>query len=221
MTRNILLLVFALTASASAQVLGPYSGAINISGDLTAVADDRPTTWGGSTSYASTIQFAEVPVGDRVHVLRIYGDFIAFCKGLITAGQTAEVGWGLKTTAPDGSARITYPGYQATGYDNSFVWRQDVLTSTDQKVSFHFDYDVSVGGILAADNILISQMFVALDTTSLPIHEEATFVVVYRYEPVVAIPPHLSIGPLGIYNDLLPDWVVGGWYRDATQEMHQ
>jgi hypothetical protein len=93
------------------------------------------------------------------------------------------VGFGLKTTAPDGSTRITYPGYPATPYDNSFVWFQNVVTPNNSSVRIPFDVDTSVGGLLGSDNILLIQSFVALNATGLTIHMEPTFVVVYQFEP--------------------------------------
>lgn len=171
------------SAAFAQDVIGPLSSANNIAGDLSCEPDARATTWGGTTAYASTIKFSDVPTGYRVRILKVYGDFIAMPKGPVNIGTAAEVGWGLKSTKPDGSVHITYPGYSSRPpFDSSFVWRQDLVTSANQGVSVHFDYDTHVGGLLEEDNILISQMFVALNTTGLVMHEEPTFVIVYRYE---------------------------------------
>lgn len=180
---RLVMLAFLASAAFAQDVIGPFSSANNIAGDLSCEPDARATTWGGTTAFASTIKFIDVPTGYRVRILKVYGDFIAMPKGPVNIGTAAEVGWGLKSTKPDGSEHTTYPGYSSRPpFDSSFVWRQDLVTSANQGVSVHFDYDTHVGGLLEEDNILISQMFVALNTTGLVMHEEPTFVIVYQYE---------------------------------------
>ena len=49
-----------------------------------------------------------------------------------------------------------------------------------------FNHTVDVGGLLEADNTIISQAFVALNTTGLTIHMEPTFTMVYHFETSVA-----------------------------------
>lgn len=159
------------------RVDGPYSAAINIAEDLGA----NPTSWlpqGSAQSFASRIEF-HPPGGYRARILRVYGDFIAFAP--IRTG-TVEIGWGLKTTAPDGSVRITYPGYSATPYDNSFAWLQGSLSASSTRERLPFDLNVAPGGLLESDNIMLSQAFVALNTTGIAIHMEPTFVAVYQFE---------------------------------------
>jgi len=156
--------------------LGPYSTAVNFSIDLAGAPDTPPGTW-GNAGFARNITTFSPRAGYRVRALRVYGNFIGFPKsGVLSAGTSCEVGWGLKTTAPDGST------HASTGYDNSFVWLQDVITSASPSCSVVFDFDVSVGGLLQADNQLISQTFVALNTTGLTIHMEPTFTMVYQFE---------------------------------------
>jgi len=159
-----------------------HSAAINIALDLAGKPDTTPTAWGCSGSFASRVEF-HPPAGYRTRILRIYGDFIAFPRaGVIAPGTSAEIGWGLKTTAPDGSARITYPGYTATPYDNSFAWQQGAITAIQPAARLPFDLNVRDGGLLGADNIMLVQSFVALNTTGLTIHLEPTLTVVYRFE---------------------------------------
>ena len=107
-------------------------------------------------------------------------------SGIIPAGTAAEIGWGLKTTAPDGSARVTYPGYTASAYDNSFAWQQGAITAI-QPAARLADFKVSGSGLLGADNIMLVQSFVALNTTGLTIHMEPTLTVVYRFERMEVI----------------------------------
>jgi hypothetical protein len=159
---------------------GPYSTALNFSVDLAGTPDTRPGTW-GNAGFAQNLTIFSPPAGQRVRVLRIYGNFIAFPRsGAPRAGTSCEVGWGLKTTAPDGSA------YASTGYDNSFVWLQDVVTSPLPSCRLMFDFDVHAGGLLEPDHHLISQTFVALNTTGLTIHMEPTFTAVYQFEPAAS-----------------------------------
>lgn len=159
-------------------VLGPYSAAVNIAEDL------GETSPSGLSSFASKIQF-NAPAGYGTRILRVYGDFIAFPMqpGIIPSGTSVEIGWGLKTTAPDGSTRVTYPGYpNVSALDNSFVWLQGSLSDLETRARLPYDLKVSVGGKLGADNIMLSQAFVALNTTGIAIHLEPTFVVVYQFE---------------------------------------
>jgi hypothetical protein len=159
-------------------ILGPFSTYINIALDLTGKPDGVQD---GGDSYASKILF-HPPAGDRVRILRVYGDFIAWArKGDITEGS-CEVGWGLKTTAPDGDPRITYPGYTTTPFANSFAWVQGAISAQQPIARLHYEYDTHVGGLLGPDNMLLSQAFVALNTTGREIHMEPTFAVVYQFE---------------------------------------
>jgi hypothetical protein len=162
----------------AAKVLGPYSAAVNIAEDL------GETSASKLSSYASQIQF-NAPAGYGTRIIRVYGDVIAFPTqpGVIPSGTSVEIGWGLKTTAPDGSTRVTYPGYpNVSAYDNSFVWLQGSLSDLEIRARLPFDLEVTVGGKLATDNIMLSQAFVAMNTTGLSIHLEPTFVVVYQFE---------------------------------------
>jgi len=157
-------------------ILGPYSTAVNFAIDLAGTPDTRPGTWGNAGFAQNLITFSP-PAGNVVRVLRVYGDFLAFPKsGTLSAGSSCEVGWGLKSTAPDGSSRVS------TGYDNSFVWLQNVVTSNEPGCRAPFDFAVDVGGLLQSDNRLISQVFVALNTTGLTIHMEPTFTIIYQFE---------------------------------------
>jgi hypothetical protein len=156
--------------------LGPYSTAVNFSVDLEGTPDTRPGTW-GDAGFAQNLVTFSPPAGYLVRVLTIYGDFIGFPKsGTPPVGTSCEIGWGLKTTAPDGSKLVS------TGYDNSFVWLQNVITSSAPGCRAGFDLDVHVGGLLDSDNTMISQVFVGLNTTGLTIHMEPTFTMVYQFE---------------------------------------
>ncbi|MCU1327595.1 MAG: hypothetical protein JWN34_2965 [Bryobacterales bacterium] len=157
-------------------ILGPYSTAVNFAIALAGTPDTRPGTW-GNAGFAQNLTKFTPPAGRRVRILRVYGDFIAFCKsGTPAVGTTCEVGWGLKTTAPDGSVRLS------NGYDNSFIWLQNIITASRTSCRAEFDHEVSTGGLLQPDHTMISQAFVALNTTGLTIHMEPTFTCVYQFE---------------------------------------
>jgi hypothetical protein len=156
--------------------LGPYSTAVNFSINLAGVPDTRPGTW-GNADFAQNIATFTPPEGYVVRILRVYGDFVGFPQsGMPAAGTSCEIGWGLKTSAPDGSALVS------VGYDNSFVWVQNVITSDAPSCRASFDFSVSTGGLLQPDHRLISQTFVALNTTGLTIHMEPTFTMEYQFE---------------------------------------
>jgi hypothetical protein len=160
----------------SMAILGPYSTAVNFSIDLAGIPDTRPGTWGNTGSAQNLVTFSP-PAGYAVRVLTIYGDFTGFPRsGTPSPGTSCEIGWGLKTTAPDGSKLVS------TGYDNSFVWLQNVVTSVAPACRAGFNFDVRTGGLLGPDNTMISQVFVALNTTGLTIHMEPTFTMVYQFE---------------------------------------
>jgi len=116
----------------------------------------------------------------------VYGDFISWPKsGVMAEGTSSEVGWGLKTTAPDGSTRVSYPTAPGVSpYDNSFVWIQNVVTDKNTNPRATFDFVVKDGGLLGPDNIMICQPFVALNTSGLVIHSEPTFTIVYQFEKI-------------------------------------
>ncbi len=173
-----------LTYDTTPRQLGPYSSAINIEEDLGSPETSEPSTWGTQQAFASKIKF-NAPEGYRVRIERVYGDFIGYPRKRIPQDTSVEIGWGLKTTAPDGSKRVTFPGYAASGFDNSFIWLQDYLGDLTPRSRMPFDHDVHIGGLLEPDNILISQAFVALNTTGVPIHLEATLVCIYSFVKVV------------------------------------
>jgi hypothetical protein len=92
-------------------IAGVHSVAINTSDDTAGTPD--PAAWGTAGAIATQIQFA-APAGYQVRILHITGDFTAVPKsGVAASGTYAEVGWGLKTTAPDGSLANTCPPEKA------------------------------------------------------------------------------------------------------------
>lgn len=150
-----------------------YSAATNFSVDLIGVPDTRPDTW-GTASYAVKAITFKPPQGQRVRILRVYGDLLIWPLGIVPQGKFAGVLLGLQTTAPDGSVRMDW------GADNTMLYIQDATGGEPRRAAF--DYKVSVGGVLGPDNKLIVKMATWLNDTGLPIHIEPSFVMVYRFE---------------------------------------
>ncbi len=191
MTKRItgVLLCLAITACGQtptvATVGDVHTTTVNFAVDLAGTPDNRPNIWGSSGFVQQMIQF-HPPAGYKTHILHISGDFIGWPKaGIVAAGTYCETGWGLKTTAADGSAFVTQPQGGAP-YDNTLVWVQSVINPGNASARASFDRDS--GMVLPSDNILISQTFVALNTTKgqdgqpLTMHMEPTFTVTYRFE---------------------------------------
>jgi hypothetical protein len=149
----------------------------NYSIDLAGKPDARPGTWGGADSVASPLRFTP-PAGYRVRILAIHGDFIAWPKaGTIPPGTSAEAGWGIKTTAPDGTTAAAY------GYDNTAVWVQCGLTAALDNCARAYDREFPGGFDLGPDNTLISQAFIAINTSGVTVHMEPTFTIRYQFIP--------------------------------------
>ena len=162
-----------------------FSSAINISLDLGATANAKsdPVNGGRTDFYASRVHF-KTPTGMRTRLLRVYGDAIFWPRnGVIEPGKSLEAGFGLKTSRPDGDPRIDFPGFPGVSpYANSMCWWQTFLTAESPGARIQFDTDVSAGGLLETDGILISQPFIALDDTNVPAyHVETTYVAVWEW----------------------------------------
>lgn len=155
-------------------ILGPYSVASNLSADLRGTPDSRPDTWGEAGSTLHTITFFPPP-GYQVRILRVYGDFLAWPRQCTPpAGTYAGVLWGLQSTAPEGSVRADYAA------DNTFLYLQHATNG--QVARTEFDHVTRDGGLLQADNKLISKMAVWLNDTKCHIHMEPSWTMVYQFE---------------------------------------
>lgn len=155
-------------------VLGPYSAATNHSSDLMGTPDSRPDTWGNAGYAVHKIEF-HPPAGYRVRILRVYGDFQGWVRKN-PSGNCAGVLWGLSTTQPEGSQRVT------PAADNTMLYVQDSVCAVERKFRAPVDYDTSAGGLLGPDNVLVSKVAVWLNETGEPVHVEPSFTVVYQFE---------------------------------------
>lgn len=167
---------FLITAAVLAASVGsPRYISENFSVDLAGIPDARPGTWGHADYARQPIVFSP-PAGYRVRILGVHGDFVAWPKeGAIVPGTSAEAGWGLKTTAPDGTAVAN------VGFDNTAVWVQCGITAAHDDCTRSYDRDFPEGFDLGPDNTLISQTFVAINTSGRMVHMEPTFTIKYSF----------------------------------------
>jgi hypothetical protein len=145
--------------------------------DTQGTPDTRANTWGYAAAQQIPFQFANVPQGYRVRILRLYGDHVAWVHGPVQPATHSGVLWGIYSSAVHlGSANVPY------GDDACFIYHQGAVSTGD--FTQYFDNDVHAGGLLQDDNTMILQMAVFENETGSPIHQEITFVLVYDYEPV-------------------------------------
>src|ERR1039457_5902953 len=79
-----------------------YSASANFAADLAGEPDTRPGTWGNAGVAVWTIQFS-LPAGYRVHVLRVYGDFLIWPRGHVQDGTYSGALFGQLTSSGEGS----------------------------------------------------------------------------------------------------------------------
>jgi hypothetical protein len=160
--------------SAVALAGGPkYSTSVNLAVDLQGAPDTRPGTWGDAGVATWSIHFL-APAGSRVRILRVYGDFIIWPRGRVREGTFAGTLFGLQTSGPDGSVLADIAA------DNCFLYLQMATNGKPERAPF--DSDVSVGGLLGADNTLKVRAAVWLNDTGLLIHMEPSWVMTFQIE---------------------------------------
>ena len=159
-------------------VCGPYMTSTNFTIDITGTQDNRAATWGTTGAQTWRLPFC-VPAGYRVRILHVQGDLIAMVRQPAPrSAGTAGVLWGLQSTvAPDqgDSPMAAYCG------DGTFLYVQGVLTPT-MPLTRTVDYDVSAGGLLGPDNILLVKVATFLSTIAEPLHLEPTWTMKFQLE---------------------------------------
>jgi hypothetical protein len=153
--------------------LGPYSTAANFSDDLQGKPDSRPGAWGTGEVVIHRITFRP-PVGYRVRILWVRGDFLVWPVGKVPEGTCAGALLGLQTTAPEGSDRADLAA------DNTFLYLQLATNGKPERAAYN--HTVWEGGLLQSDHVLIVKLAVWLNDTGRRIHMEPSFVVVYQFE---------------------------------------
>jgi hypothetical protein len=178
--KTLLAVVCLFTAGAFAQVAIPCSDpgtphAItgNFSVDLYGPVDTRPGTYGHADYVVWNQPLQNVPVGCRVQILRIDGDFIAWPMGTVAAGGSAGVLVRAYRSTATGSTRAAWA---ADGY---FLYYQHGTNGTPIRIPIHQNI---TDGYLASDNVVNWKAAEFLNTTGQKIHMEITFSqVVFRY----------------------------------------
>lgn len=150
-----------------------FRGASNFAVDLLGLVDTRPGCWGRADYELKRITFRP-PAGYRVRILRASGDLVSWARGRVARGTEFGTLLGLQTTAPEGSQRADWLA------DNTMLYVQDAANVKPS--TRHFDQDVSAGGLLEPDNVLVVKIASWLNTTGYPIHLEATLNLTYRWE---------------------------------------
>jgi hypothetical protein len=178
--------LLAIVGSLSSLAESPrYSASTNFAADLTGTPDSRPGTWGNAGVITFKIHFS-IPPGDRVRILRVYGDFLVWPKGKATEGTYAGALFGLLSDSPDG---IPFPMGDFLA-QNCFLYVQTATGGKPERAPF--DTVVATGGLLGTDNTLYVKIAVWLNDTGLPIHMEPTWVSVFQVEDASGNPVDLS-----------------------------
>jgi hypothetical protein len=167
----LLLLLLASVLSATER----YSTATNFSADLHGSIDTRSGTWGRAEAGYNLIRFTP-PTGQRVRILRVYGDFIAWPVGRVPQGKAAGALFGLQTTAAD------WAKHADLANDNCFLYVQVATSGPPARAPIN--YKVEDGGLLETDNVLRLKFAAWLNDTGLAIHMEASLVIVYQFEVI-------------------------------------
>lgn len=154
------------------QILGPYLASGNFATNIAGTADSRPETWGKAGAVTNKLTF-HPPDGYRVRILHVNGDLVGWPMPKPVAGCSGAL-WGLQTTAPEASIRADFAA------DNTMLYIQDATCG--DKFRAPVSLDVSAGGLLQADNVLVSVMSAWLNDSGSLIHLEATFTVRYQFE---------------------------------------
>lgn len=181
-----LLTFLALTSPLLAQpcaekLCGPFSSATNYTVDLAGSPDTRAATWGSVGYQTWRIPF-HPPTGYRVRILSITGDLTAWAHGVTPPGSSVGVLWGLQTTGAMehglDSKRVDYSS------DGTMLYVQGALSS-QPLVRSVTNMDVSAGGLLDADNVLVCKVAIFLSDLGMPsIHLEPTWTMKYRWERI-------------------------------------
>jgi hypothetical protein len=154
-------------------IASPCVSSFNIPFDAIGDLDTRLGTWGTAAAVVTPIQFSNVPAGLSVHVLRAYGDFIAWAHGKVARGTNAGVLWALSSTAVTTSKDVEWAA------EGCFLYLQGSVNAANLRAPF--DQDLSAGGWLSSDNVMLSKEAVWLNDTGLSVHAEATVVIVYEF----------------------------------------
>jgi hypothetical protein len=159
----------------------PCQSVVNVAWDSQGVPDSNPNVWGNAGFVLVNIPFVNVPVGYRVRIIRMFGDYIAWIHGIVQPATHTGILFGfmrtqdLREKTGLGSLNMSY------GSDQCFMYHQGALSTGD--FTQYFDHDVSAGGLLQPDNTMLLQIAVFENETGSSVHQEVTSNVVYQFEP--------------------------------------
>lgn len=155
-------------ASPGGCIVAPCESTVNIPFD--SPGSPCPEAWGTCGARQVAIQFDAVPASYSVKILRVFGDLIGWARGPVPPGAHAGMLWGLYTSQVADSPNVEY------GSEGCPIYLQGIVG-----IPRPFDERIEAGGILPADNLLISQEAFFLNETGQAIHIEATFNLVYQF----------------------------------------
>lgn len=156
-------------------ILGPYSRVFNQPADLIGVPETRPCCWGYTASIENRYTF-NPPVGYRVHILKIDGNYMAWARGVFAPGQHVGTSWGIVTSAVNDETFLPWTA------SNCFVYLEYALSNGE--VNQPFKLDTSVGGRLPIDNSFTFVSAIYLSDAPIPIHMETTGVIIFQFEKI-------------------------------------
>lgn len=128
-----------------------------------------------SGSVSGNWNFVNVPAGKSVQLLRLYGNWIAWPLGAVTAGDNTGVALKIMNTNAGQSPFV------GVGLGNQGVYLTQEAGMAQNPVTIPFDVDVSASNPLEADNIMVQEFLIIDNTTGLDIHLEAEMVVEFAY----------------------------------------
>jgi hypothetical protein len=150
------------------------SSASDVAYTLPGFVDTRPGTWGTTDTKLTNYVFTNVPNGYRVQILRVYGDNIAWLQGP-NVSPTSHAGVLFSLSASGGGNNSMVPGN-----GNCFLYHEGAI-SGQTPLNMSFDNVTKDGGLLGPDNTLQAKMALFLNDSGVPVFQDTTFVVVYRF----------------------------------------
>ena len=128
-------------------------------------------------------------LGDRVRILKVYGDFVSRPTGSTARGTFATSLFSLHTALPDQPSKSSVTPYVA---DTCFLSVYGMTSGKPRRS--HFSEDIT-GALLGEANDLFVVLSVSSNTTGVPIQLEAKWVTVFEVEDKSGnvLPPYASI----------------------------
>jgi len=146
----------------------------NFSADMQGLIDTRQDTWGTASAVIKPLTF-KVPVGCKVQLVKLMGDFVTWPLGSVPEGSQAGTLIAMQRTG----AGVTGSKYADWASDGTFLYLQIGTSGPPSRLAFN--HYVLADGLLNDDNILEFKMAEWLNNTGRKIHMEVSFVVYFRF----------------------------------------